>query len=66
MNTEHDRHVTDERLRLIETKLDNLAKDVEELVVAWQAANVIVGFIKWAGGIATAVTAVIALIKLKG
>jgi len=61
-----DRRHDDERLTEIETKLDKLAKDVEELVAAWQAANVIVGFIKWAGGVATALTAVIALIKLKG
>ncbi len=62
----HERRHDDERLTEIETKLDRLAKDVEELVAAWKAANVIVGFIKWAGGIATAFTAVIALIKLKG
>ncbi len=62
----HERRYDDERLTEIETKLDRLAKDVEELVAAWKAANVIVGFIKWAGGIATALTAVIALLKLKG
>ena len=66
MNTEHDRRVTDERLQLIEEKLDKLSKDVEDLVSAWKAANVIVGFIKWAGGIATGLTALIALLKLKG
>jgi len=62
----HERRYDDERLTEIETKLDRLAKDVEELVAAWKAANVIVGFIKWAGGVATALTAVIALLKLKG
>lgn len=61
-----DRRHDDERLTEIEAKLDKLAADVEELVAAWKAANVIVGFIKWAGGIATALTAVIALLKLKG
>ncbi len=66
MNDQHDRRVTDERLTQIENKLDKLTSDVEELVAAWKAANVIVGFIKWAGGIATALTAVIALLKLKG
>ena len=55
-----------ERLTEIEAKLDKLAVDVEELVAAWKAANVIVGFIKWAGGVATALTALIALLKLKG
>lgn len=61
-NRRHD----DERLTEIEAKLDKLTKDVEELVAAWKAANVIVGFIKWAGGIATAATAILALIKIKG
>ena len=61
-----DRRHDDERLTEIETKLDKLAKDVEELVAAWKAANVIVGFIKWAGGVATALTALFALLKLKG
>lgn len=64
--TTNDRRHDDERLTEIEAKLDKLAEDVEELVAAWKAANVIVGFIKWAGGIATALTAVIALLKLKG
>ena len=64
--TNTDRRVDDERLTTIENKLDKLATDVEELVAAWKAANVIVGFIKWAGGIATALTALIALLKLKG
>ena len=64
--TDTNRRHDDERLTEIETKLDKLAKDVEELVAAWQAANVIVGFIKWAGGIATGLTALIALLKLKG
>ena len=61
-----DRRHDDERLTEIEAKLDKLTVDVEELVRAWKAANVIVGFIKWAGGIATAVTAVVTLLKFKG
>ena len=64
--TTNDRRHDDERLTEIEAKLDKLAEDVEELVAAWKAANVIVGFIKWAGGIATGLTALIALLKLKG
>ena len=64
--TTPDRRHDDERLTEIEAKLDKLTVDVEELVQAWKAANVIVGFIKWAGGIATALTALIALLKLKG
>ena len=64
--TEHDHRVNDERLTQIEQKLDKLATDVEDLVAAWRAANLVVGFIKWAGGISTAVTAIYALLKLKG
>jgi len=64
--TTNDRRHDDERLTEIEAKLDKLASDVQELVAAWKAANVIVGFIKWAGGIATGLTALIALLKLKG
>lgn len=64
--TDVNRRVEDERLTKIENKLDKLATDVEDLVVAWKAANVVVGFIKWVGGAATAVTAIYTLIKLKG
>jgi len=66
MISEHDRRQYDERLVEIEKKIDKLSSDVEDLVSAWKAANLVVGFIKWAGGIATALTALIALLKLKG
>lgn len=66
MLSEHDRRQYDERLIKIEEKLDKLSSDVEDLVSAWKAANVVVGFIKWVGGAATAVTAIYTLIKLKG
>ena len=64
--TDPDRRVDDERLTKIENKLDKLATDVEDLVAAWKAANFVVGFIKWAGGLSTAVVAIYTLIKLKG
>ena len=63
---DYNRRGDDERLTEMERKIDKLAADIEELVAAWKAANVIVGFIKWAGGIATALTAVVTLLKLKG
>lgn len=66
MITEHNRREYDERLLKIEEKLDKLTSDVEDLVSAWKAATVVVGFIKWVGGAATAVTAIYTLIKLKG
>jgi len=64
--TEHNRRADDERLTLIEQKLDKLSGDVEDLVAAWRAANWIVSFIKWAGGVSTAIVAIYTLIKLKG
>mgnify|MGYP003491517065 CR=1 FL=1 len=63
---EYNRRNDDERLSLIEHKLDKLSTDVEDLVAAWKAANFVVGFIKWAGGLSTAVIAIYTLIKLKG
>ena len=64
--TDINRRTDDERLTKIENKLDKLATDVEDLVAAWKAANFVVGFIKWAGGLSTAVVAIYTLIKLKG
>jgi len=63
---EHDRRLYDDRLAKIEAKLDTISQEVEELVSAWKAANLVVGFIKWAGGLSTAITAIYALLKLKG
>jgi len=63
---DNDRRINDERLTQIEKKLDKLSVDVEDLVSAWKAANLVVGFIKWVGGAATAITAIYTLIKLKG
>ena len=64
--TETNRRADDERLTKIEFKLDKLSNDVEDLVAAWKAANFVVGFIKWVGGLSTAVVAIYTLIKLKG
>ena len=67
MNPEHPhRREYDARLDEIELKLDKLTKDVEQLVAAWNAASWLVSAIKYLGGIATALSAVYALIKLKG
>jgi len=63
---EQNRRSDDERLSLIEHKLDKLSNDVEDLVAAWKAANFVVGFIKWVGGLSTALVAIYTLIKLKG
>lgn len=66
MTAEHSSRTNDERLTEIEKKLDKLTSDVEDLVSAWKAATVVVGFIKWVGGAATAITAIYTLMKLKG
>ena len=63
---ENDSRLHDERLTEIEKKLDKLTADVEDLVAAWKAANLVVGFIKWVGGLSTAATAIYTLLKLKG
>jgi len=64
--TEHNRQVDDERLTKIENKLDKLSNDVEDLVAAWKAANWVVSFIKWAGGVSTAIIAIYTVLKWKG
>lgn len=63
MLSEHDRRQYDERLTTIENKLDKLATDVEDLVAAWKAASWLVSAVKWVGGIAVAVTAIVTLLK---
>jgi hypothetical protein len=63
--TSHEIRHYEERLLEIEAKLDKLSGDVEDLVSAWKAANWLVGFVKWAGGLATAVVAIYSLLKMK-
>jgi len=65
MTTQHDRRTDDQRLTEIETKLDKLALDVEDLVAAWKAAGWLVGVVKWLGGLAIAGTAIITFMKGK-
>ena len=40
-----------------------LSKDVGDLVTAWKAANWLVGLVKWVGGIAVAITAILTMVK---
>ena len=63
--TSHSVRHYEERLLEIEAKLDKLSNDVEDLVSAWKAANWLVGFVKWAGGLATAIVAIYTLLKMK-
>lgn len=53
-------------IKALELKIDTLSGSVSDLVSAWKAANIVVSFIKWVGGAATAVTALYTLLKLKG
>lgn len=49
-------------IKSLNEKFDSLKVDVEDLVSAWKAANWLVGFVKWAGGLAISVTAILALL----
>lgn len=50
-------------IKELESKIDTLTTDVSELVAAWKAASWLVSLIKWVGGIAVAVTAIVTLLK---
>ena len=65
MTINHDRRTDDQRLTEIETKLDKLTADVEDLVAAWKAAAWLVSVVKWLGGLAIAGTAIITFMKGK-
>lgn len=60
---EERRLIQDAKLCEIETKLDKLSRDVEDLVNAWKAASWLVSMVKWVGGLSTAITATYLLIK---
>lgn len=51
-------------LARVEAKVDNLAGKVEALLEAWNTAQGMVRFIKFLGGMATAATAMWALLQL--
>lgn len=48
----------------VEKKVDELALQIQSLVEAWNTARGVVKFVKVIGSIATAVTAVWALLKI--
>jgi hypothetical protein len=56
----------EQNIKSLEVKIDTLTNNVSDLVSAWKAANWIVSFIKWAGGVSTAIVAIYTLIKMKG
>lgn len=49
----------------LEKKIDQLSLDVSDLVSAWKAAGWIVSVVKWLGGLAIAITAIITFMKGK-
>ena len=53
----------EQNIKTLESKIDTLTVDVSELVSAWKAASWLVSLVKWVGGIATAVTAIIILVR---
>ncbi len=53
----------DQSIKALDDKLVVLQRDVEDLVSAWKAANWIVNFVKWAGGLAISITALYSLLK---
>ena len=54
---------TEDRLTKIETQLEKLTDEVEDLVTAWKAASWLVSVVKWVGSIAVALIAIISLSK---
>ena len=48
------------------TEVAELRQDIQDLLAAWRAATGIVRAVKWAGKIATALTALYALYRIGG
>lgn len=53
-----------EEIRALRREVAELRGSVQDLVIAWNTAQGVVRFFKWLGGIATAATALWALIEL--
>ena len=73
--TQLTEHELNDELRLMEientikalgSKIDELTKDVSDLVTAWKAANWVINFVKWAAGVSTAITVLFMLVTGKG
>ncbi len=73
--TQLTEHELSEERRLLEIentikdlggKIDELTRDVSDLVSAWKAANWVINFVKWAAGVSTAVTVLFMLFTGKG
>ena len=73
--TQLTEHELNDELRLLEIentikalggKIDELTRDVSDLVTAWKAANWVINFVKWAAGVSTAITVLYMLASGKG
>lgn len=51
------------QLQQVQADVKRLSSDIEDLVSAWKAASWLVSFVKWAGGLAVALTAIYTLFK---
>lgn len=52
----------EQNIKALETKIDTLSTNVADLVAAWKAAGWLVSAIKWVGGTATAILAIMAIL----
>ena len=50
-------------IKSLETKIDGLSTEVSDLVAAWKAASWLVSAVKWVGGAAVGITALITLVR---
>jgi len=73
--TQLTEHELNDELRLLEIentikalggKIDELTRDVSDLVTAWKAANWVINFVKWAAGVSTAITILFMFVTGKG
>jgi len=73
--TQLTEHELNDELRLLEientikalgSKIDELTRDVSDLVTAWKAANWVINFVKWAAGVSTAITILFMFVTGKG
>lgn len=53
----------EQNIKSLEIKIDTLTTNVSDLVSAWKAASWLISVIKWVGGIAVAITAILTLFR---